>query len=57
VEQSFERKYLRTPLTRYLAALVMLALAFTARIVFLPVEARLAFATFYPVAVLAFYVC
>ena len=57
VEQAFERKYLRTPLTRYVAALVLLVVAFSARVVLLPVEARLAFATFYPVAVLAFYVC
>lgn len=50
-----QHKYLRSPWTRYGVAVGLLALAFVARITLLPVEARLAFATFYPVVVLSFY--
>lgn len=47
----------RRRLTRYLLAVGLYALALGLRFAILPVEARLAFATFYPACAFAFYLC
>ena len=48
---------LRSAWARYSVALTLFAVALSARLLLLPVEARLAFSTFLPAVVVALYLC
>lgn len=57
MEVRFRERYLPSAGARYGVALAFFVVALLARLVLLPVEARLAFATFFPAVVLAMYLC
>lgn len=57
MEVRLRERFLPSAWARYGVALALFGAAFLARLLLLPVEARIAFATFFPAVVLAMYVC
>jgi len=57
MEVRFRERFLPSAWLRYAAALALFAAALLARLLLLPVEARLAFSTFLPAVVLSMYLC
>jgi len=57
MEVRFRERFLSSTWARYGVAVALFAAALLARLFLLPVEARIAYATFFPAVVLAMYVC
>jgi diguanylate cyclase (GGDEF)-like protein/PAS domain S-box-containing protein len=57
MEVLLQQRFLRRAWTRYAVGLALFGLALAVRLALFPIEARLAFATFFPAMVLTMYVC